>query len=73
MKFKVFYCLFPLIFSINGFSQQTYFIKYKDYVSKSEIANKILSKQIVKNSSSISIKKLNCKVDYFAKSLGIKY
>jgi hypothetical protein len=62
--------LFLFIYTINIFSQQTYFIKYKNYVSKTDIANKISTKQIVNNTSSISVQKLNYKVNYFANSSG---
>lgn len=66
-----FLIILPLfLYSINTFSQQTYFIKYKANVSKSDLADKISKKQIINTTTSTSVQNADFKVDYFAKSFG---
>src|ERR1039457_4761438 len=66
-----FLIILPLfLYSINIFSQQTYFIKYKDNVTKSAVADKISTKQIIHNNSLAKALNVNYKVGYFAKSFG---
>jgi hypothetical protein len=67
-RFLIFLPLF--LYSINIFSQQTYFIKYKDNLSKSAVAERISTKQIIHSTTSTSLQNADCKVDYFAKSFG---
>jgi subtilisin family serine protease len=70
MSYRILIILSLFLYSINVFSQQTYFIKYKDYVSRFEVADKISTKQIIKSSSLAKIQNVNYKVEYFAKSFG---
>jgi hypothetical protein len=70
MNYRVLIILFLLFYSINVFSQQTYFIKYKDNVSKSVVADKISTKQIINSALLKPAQNINYKVDYFAKSFG---
>lgn len=72
MHFKIAFILFCLIFSIKVFSQQTFFIKYKNTVSQSDIANKINTKQIINSSSLLkSAQTSNYQVSYFARGYGL--
>lgn len=70
MNYKVLIILSLIFYSINVFSQQTYFIKYKDNVSKSAVADKISTKQIISGALLKPAQNINYKVDYFAKSFG---
>ena len=70
MRFKAFFIYIILFFASNIYSQQTYFIKYNDNVSKSEIANKIASKQILNSTLMKSANIISLKVDLFAKNFG---
>lgn len=66
-KFSVFFFLF---FVINVFSQNTFFIKYKNSVEQDEIENKIKSKSIFLLSEKM-ISPENYSVSHFAKSIGV--
>jgi subtilisin family serine protease len=70
MNYRFLFILSLSLYSINVYSQQTYFIKYKDYISKSAVADKISKKQIINSSSTTSLQSTNFKVEYFAKSFG---
>src|ERR1035437_11031400 len=70
MNYRVLIILLLIFYSINVFSQQTYFIKYKDNVSKSSVADKISTKQITNSNSLAKTLNINYKVDHFAKRLG---
>jgi hypothetical protein len=70
MNYRVLIILLLIFYSINVFSQQTYFIKYKDNVSKSSVVNKISTKQIINSNSLAKSLNLNYKVDHFAKRFG---
>src|ERR1035437_4984993 len=70
MNYRVLIILLLIFYSINVFSQQTYFIKYKDNVSKSAVADKISTKQIINSNSLAKALNINYKVDHFAKSFG---
>lgn len=70
MNFRFLFILSLSLYSINAYSQQTYFIKYKDYVSKSAVAEKISTKHIINSSTTTSVQSADFKVDYFAKSFG---
>ncbi len=62
--------LFLLIFTATSFSQITYFIKYKNYVSRSSINNKIQSKDFFKISKTKTVSALDFSAEYFADNLG---
>src|ERR1035437_1954262 len=70
MSYRIVSILPLFVYSINVFSQQTYFIKYKDNISKSAVADQISTKQIIKSALLKSAQNINYKVDYFAKSFG---
>jgi subtilisin family serine protease len=70
MNVKFAFIFFLFLFSIELFSQQIYFIKYKNYVTSSAVADKILTKQIIKGNSLAKLQNTNYKVDYFAKRFG---
>src|ERR1035437_638267 len=70
MNYRVFIILLFLFLSNKTFSQQIYFIKYKDNVSKSAVADKISSKQIISNALLKPAQNIDYKVDYFAKRFG---
>jgi hypothetical protein len=70
MNNRILFILFLFFFSINAFSQKTYFIKYKDNVTSSVIADKISSKKISNNPASVAAQNTNYKVDYFASRFG---
>jgi subtilisin family serine protease len=70
MSYRILITLSLFLCSINVFSQQTYFIKYKDNISRSAIEDKISTKQIVKNNSLAKAQNINYKVDHFAKRFG---
>ena len=70
MNYRVLIILSLFFYSINVFSQQTYFIKYKDNVSKSSVVDKISSKQIINSNSVAKALNINYKVDHFAKRFG---
>src|ERR1035437_7414182 len=70
MSYRILIILSLSLYSINVFSQQTYFIKYKDNVSKSAVEDKISTKQIIKNNSLAKKQNINYKVDHFAKRIG---
>ena len=70
MSYRILIILSLFFYSIDVFSQQTYFIKYKDNVSKSTVADKISTKQIISSALLKPAQNINYKVDYFAKSFG---
>jgi subtilisin family serine protease len=70
MNYRFLIILSLFLYSINIFSQQTYFIKYKDNVSKSAVADKISTKQIISSALLKPAQNINYNVDYFAKSFG---
>ncbi len=51
------------------FPQSTYFIKYKDYVSKQEIESKIQTQQYIPSGKSFNFSILSPKVNYLAKGI----
>jgi hypothetical protein len=70
MIYRILITLSLSLYSINVFSQQSYFIKYKNNVSKSAVANKISKKQIINSTTSTAVKNADYNVDYFAKRFG---
>ena len=70
MSYRIFFVLFYLFFSIPLFSQQSYFIKYRNNLSKSEIADKLVSKQLLHTSLMKSFSGNNFKAQYFARNFG---
>ena len=62
---------FILSFLVSSllFPQSTYFIKYKDYVSKQEIESKVQSQQYLPSGKSFSFSNLSPKVNYLAKGI----
>ena len=61
--------ILSLLFSSLLFPQSTYFIKYKDYVSKQEIESKILTQQFLPAGRTFSFSSLPSKVSYLAKGM----
>jgi len=70
MKYRSFFIIFFVFFSIKVFSQQSYFIKYKDNISKSDIADRLISKQLFNSSLMKGISANNYKVQLFARNFG---
>ncbi len=70
MSYRAYFILFLFFFSISIFSQQSYFIKYKENISRSEIVSKIASKELLTNSLMKSVKANNFKVQLFARNFG---
>ena len=62
--------LISFIFFSTSYSQVTYFIKYKDYVSRSSISEKIKSRQFFKTTAVPALTKANFNAAYFARDLG---
>ncbi|MCL5029149.1 MAG: S8 family serine peptidase [Bacteroidetes bacterium] len=62
--------LISLFFSFISYSQTTCFIKYKNSVDLSAIAEKIKSKQFISSKSIQSIGNLNISASFFARNLG---
>lgn len=60
MKFNLLFIFSFLIFYYSSFAQSTIFIKYKDFISKEQIANKITEKQF----TSIAARNLLSLPDY---------
>ncbi len=61
--------ILSLLVSSLLFPQSTYFIKYKDYVSKPEIESKIQTQQYLPSGKSFSFSNLSPKVNYLAKGI----
>ena len=59
-----------LLFSFVSYSQTTYFVKYKNDVSKSEISNLITNNQLNPKQTAPRLYKANFKVTSFADNLG---
>lgn len=71
MSFRILITLYLFFFSINTFSQQIYFIKYKSNVSQTDILNRISTKQIFKTASLLkTVQNSDYNVQYFARSFG---
>ncbi len=62
--------LIPIISFSTSFSQVTYFVKYKNYVSRSSISAKIQSRQFFGRSALPALTKTNFSASYFARDLG---
>ncbi len=62
--------LISLLFFTSSYSQVTYFIKYKNYVSQSSISEKIKTKQFFQTSALPVLNKANFSASYFARNLG---
>ena len=70
MSYRTFFILVLFIFSINVFAQQSYFIKYKDNISKNDIAGRIASKQLLHSALMKSSQSNNLKAQLFARNFG---
>ncbi len=70
MSFKVFLAFLFLFTGITTYSQTTYFIKYKNNISKSEINEKITSKRLLGTQSAPILYKAQFSVEHFAHNLG---
>ena len=62
--------LISIFFYSNSFSQVTYFVKYKNSVDKSVIAQKIKTGKFFQSSSTRTLAKANFTAGYFAHNLG---
>ena len=71
MKYRSVLCLFLLIFIFSFTNAQTtkYFIKYKDFVNKSQVQERISTKEILSTNKNALLKTENISVDYFAKGI----
>jgi hypothetical protein len=71
MKFSsvIFLYISFLLISISSAQTTKYFIKYKDFVSKSEVRDRINSKNILSTNKNSLLKTENISVDYFAKGI----
>jgi len=71
MKFSsiLFVSLSFLLISITSAQQIKYFIKYKDFVSKSEVHDRINTKRILSTNKNSLLKTENISVDYLAKGI----
>ncbi len=71
MKYKSRLLLFFIfIFTVNGFSQNTFFIKYKNSIDKPAVEEKIRDNKLFPDRKNFSISNSNYKISYFAKGLG---
>ncbi len=66
MNYKSFFLFFFFLFIVSIKAQTTYFIKYKDYVSKNVIAEKVRTKQIVPAGSNFILASDPHTVNYLA-------
>ena len=70
MKFNLFFSfLLILIYSTSLVAQNSYFIKYKEYIPKSEIDLKVSQKKFVPEGSTFQLSSELRSVEYFAKGI----
>jgi subtilisin family serine protease len=65
--------IYVLLFSAFLFGQNTYFIKYKETVSRDEIESKVQSNQFLPEGALFRLSNINYTVDHFAKGIARDY